>query len=267
MTVSGRRNFSVAVVMPAYHAEKTITKALESIFHQSIQPCDVWIVDDHSSDATVAVARHFISERCLPNWHIIPQSTNVGPGVARHIGIMASSADYIALLDSDDEWLPIHLERSIYWIEEYGLELFGGQFGDLDLMDSERIYFVSRRTLLFKNPFKTSSAVFSRQIYLQAGGFDAASRYSEDYLLWLRMCLGQHCKAAVSTSAHAKYAPEAAAQFTRLTKHLWKMEKAELSNYKTLFAERKIGGFEYLLACQFSLIKYAWRIFIAMVLR
>lgn len=94
-----------SVVIPSYNRAGFISATLESVFAQSHTAAEIIVVDDGSSDGTVAeVARHGKQVRLLP-------IANSGAAFARHHGVLASSATHIAFCDSDDLWAPDHLAR------------------------------------------------------------------------------------------------------------------------------------------------------------
>ncbi len=104
----------VSVVVPAYNRQKTIRRCINSIIAQTVSPMEIIVVDDGSTDGTVKVLESMDCE-CLK---IIKQN-HKGAQVARNLGILNARGEYIAFLDSDDEWLPEMLEREItYLIKE-----------------------------------------------------------------------------------------------------------------------------------------------------
>jgi succinoglycan biosynthesis protein ExoU len=94
---------SVCVIIPAWNAEKTIGRAINSALDQK-EVDEVFVVDDASTDATVAVA----SASCdgTQRLRVIRQAQNSGPSAARNLAIAQSTAPYLAILDSDDFFLP-----------------------------------------------------------------------------------------------------------------------------------------------------------------
>ena len=89
-----------SVVIPAYNAAKTLEEALSSILGQSPPPAEIIVVDDGSTDATIAVAR-----RIAPS-AIVTSQTNQGCGAATNVGILMAASPILAFLDADDIWLP-----------------------------------------------------------------------------------------------------------------------------------------------------------------
>ena len=106
---SQMRNYSIAVVIPAYNAELYICDALDSIMLQSRRPEQIIIVDDGSTDHTLERIhnwqRQYNGELCLL------QQSHSGVSAARNTGIQHTTADLIAFLDADDLFLSHHLEQ------------------------------------------------------------------------------------------------------------------------------------------------------------
>jgi glycosyltransferase involved in cell wall biosynthesis len=89
-----------------FNAERFLAQALDSALAQTSRDIEIIVVDDGSTDASAAIADHYAAS--YPNLHVIHQR-NQGLVAARNAGLAAASADYFALLDADDIWLPCHL--------------------------------------------------------------------------------------------------------------------------------------------------------------
>jgi glycosyltransferase involved in cell wall biosynthesis len=96
------RTVPVSVVIPAYNSERMLQRALQSVLVQRPAPAEIVVVDDASTDGTAAVAEEMGAR-------VIRHERNLGEGAARNSGIAAATQPWVALLDSDDEWLPHHL--------------------------------------------------------------------------------------------------------------------------------------------------------------
>ncbi|MEO6002498.1 MAG: glycosyltransferase family A protein [Opitutus sp.] len=105
----------VSVIIPAYNRETTIRRAVDSVLSQTYLQIEVIVVDDGSTDSTVAALSGYDARV-----RVICQK-NAGPSAARNAGIRASHGAIIAFLDSDDEWLPSKLDHQI--------KLMTGEFG------------------------------------------------------------------------------------------------------------------------------------------
>jgi glycosyltransferase involved in cell wall biosynthesis len=108
----------VSIILPTYNREDTIRRAIASVQAQTFSDWELIVVDDGSSDGTVALI-----EGCDPRLKLIRQQ-NQGTAGARNTALRASSGAYIAFLDSDDEWLPHHLELCVAFLEAHPEEGF-----------------------------------------------------------------------------------------------------------------------------------------------
>lgn len=110
----------VSIILPTYNRADTIRRAIESVQAQTFQNWELIVVDDGSTDSTAALVAH-LDPRITLIWQ-----TNRGFAEARNAGIRASTGNYLAFLDSDDEWLPHHLELCLAFLEAFPGEHFVG---------------------------------------------------------------------------------------------------------------------------------------------
>lgn len=103
------KNITISVVMTAYNASETIIQAIESVIASTHKDWELIIVNDSSTDDTLAKAEALAhtDERI----RIITHTTNQGAGMARRTGIEASSGDYVITIDSDDSITPSFLSN------------------------------------------------------------------------------------------------------------------------------------------------------------
>jgi glycosyltransferase involved in cell wall biosynthesis len=99
-------NSPISVVIPVYNGERFLAAALESVFAQTTLPAEVVVVDDGSTDASVAVARTFPGVTLLELPHR-------GVSAARNAAVSRASGGYLAFLDADDIWAATKLERQL----------------------------------------------------------------------------------------------------------------------------------------------------------
>jgi glycosyltransferase involved in cell wall biosynthesis len=175
----------VCVVIPAYNRERMLRRALASVHAQTAPPVELVVVDDASTDRTAAVAEELGAR-------VIRHGQNRGEGAARNSGIAAATQPWIALLDSDDEWLPHHLET--LWSARDGHVLLACsalRCGENPARD--RVHGAAGGPLLLRspadivypeNPVPVSAAMFRREVALAAGGYgDRAHCADFDFLL------------------------------------------------------------------------------------
>jgi glycosyltransferase involved in cell wall biosynthesis len=165
---------SVTAVIPAYNAEHIVADAIQSALDQTYEISEIIVVDDGSSDNTSGVAARF------PKTKVIRQA-NGGPGAARNTGVNAASSDWIALLDSDDIWLPHKTEVQLRFITDDAGVVHANQF--------DPIHF---GTLWHRQAHVTpSGALVRKRALLDVGGFEESRTVIgvEDLNLWLKIAL------------------------------------------------------------------------------
>jgi glycosyltransferase involved in cell wall biosynthesis len=113
----------VSVIMPTYNRRQTIQAAIASVQRQTFQDWELIVVDDGSRDGTASVI-----DGSDPRLVLIRQE-NQGVNAARNAAMLRARGRYIAFLDSDDEWLPHHLELSVAFFRAFpGEDFLSGEF-------------------------------------------------------------------------------------------------------------------------------------------
>lgn len=120
----------ISVILPAYNAEKTITKALTSILRQSYQNLEILIYDDASSDTTKLIIQSIILNE--PRAKLFGDIKNMGVGYARNYLLQKTKGDYFAFLDSDDEWGKMKIEQQIKFMMHNDLEICSSYYSIVD---------------------------------------------------------------------------------------------------------------------------------------
>ncbi len=181
----------VSVIIPAYNAERTLKEPLESLLAQTYGDWQAVIVDDGSSDGTLALAEDYA--RRDQRFSVIAQD-NAGVSVARNTGIAAARHDWLLFLDADDTVAP-----------EY-LELMTGALARDDSLDAVHCGWCSLtprgyRTCLcipkiegdlFEElavdwQFAIHACVVRKSLVEEVGGFEPGLTTSEDWDLWQRV--------------------------------------------------------------------------------
>lgn len=94
----------ISVIIPTYNREELLPRALRSAISQSATPAEVLVVDDGSDDNTREVVKEIAASADMEIRYLY--QPNRGPAAARNRGIRAASSEYLAFLDSDDEFHP-----------------------------------------------------------------------------------------------------------------------------------------------------------------
>ena len=101
----------VSVIIPLYNAELYIGRCLESIINQSYKDVEIILVDDVSTDSSVAVAESYKAKH--PSIKIIRHTVNQGSMISRRDGYMAATGEYLMYVDADDALMPDALEKLV----------------------------------------------------------------------------------------------------------------------------------------------------------
>lgn len=248
---------TVSVVIPVYNGQDTVVHALRSVQHQTSPPAEVIVVDDGSFDETGRIVSDFLLDNRLAGWRLIQQSNN-GPAGARNAGIRAAKGQHIALLDADDEWTPEKLARSMASVKAFGLDIIGAPLPRGSGARGNGCCLIDKRSMLFRNPYFTSTVVFSRDAYFQVGGFNLTQRYSEDYRLWLAFAW-RGKRAGLMDDACAMYRPARNVSLG-LSSRRWRMETGEIDNYLWLYRSGLINVSLFGAASTVSFAKFLRRL-------
>lgn len=110
---AGESLSSVSVVIPAFNAARYVGEALQSVVEQRYAPIEILLVDDGSTDETVAFVRSK-----FPQVRIISQP-NAGVAAARNTGLQYATGELICLLDADDGWYPGKLHAQVAYLQHH----------------------------------------------------------------------------------------------------------------------------------------------------
>ena len=180
----------ISVIIPTWNRAERLAAALTSVFQQSVAVHEVIVVDDGSTDNTrEMVARRFAGVRYI-------YQENRGVSSARNVGIRQATGDWIALLDSDDRWLPDKLERQQQLIRAHpGYKLCHSN--EIWIRNGKRVNAMKKHAKqggwIFRHclplcAISPSAVLIQKNIFTDIGLFDESLPACEDYDLWLRIC-------------------------------------------------------------------------------
>lgn len=124
-------NPTISVIIPAFNRSDTILRCIESVKNQSLRVNEIIVIDDCSTDNTMEILN------ALENITILHTSNNSGAQAARNLGIKAAKSDWIAFIDSDDEWLPEKIEKQINELKKVNLDPMTVVHGDCIIDDKK----------------------------------------------------------------------------------------------------------------------------------
>ncbi len=228
----------VSVIIPTRDRSNLVCRALESVYGQTTPPREVIVVDDGSTDGTAEIVSRRFPEATLLT------SGGAGVSAARNYGISGSSGEWIALLDSDDEWLPSKLERQ--------RDALARQPG-LYVCHTDEIW-VRRGVRV--NPKKKhakhgghifehclplccmspSSMLLHRRVLDDVGLFDETLPVCEDYDLWLRIT-ARYPVVLVDEALVVKYG----GHDDQLSRRFWGMDRFRIRAIENILASAALS--------------------------
>lgn len=182
---------AVSVIIPTYNRAQLVTRAIRSALEQSFDDLEVLVVDDASTDNTIETVAGIAD----PRIRYLRQPFNQDVSAARNRGLRAAQGDFIAFLDSDDEWLPGKLEAQIARFREAPDSVGLVYTGSITRFDDgkERVFLPEHRgdvfrEILLKNITDAGSAsvMIRRNVVRVVGFFDERIPAMEDYDYWIR---------------------------------------------------------------------------------
>jgi len=180
----------VSVLMTAHNREKYIAEAIESVLASTYADFELIIVDDGSSDQTVAIARKYELLDARIKVHI--NESNLGDYPNRNKAVSLSSGKYLKYLDSDDLIYPHGLAAFTEWMEKNPTAALGVCSNEINPLnpfphllsprESYRRHFFEQGFL----EFGPSGVIIRKDAFIEAGGF-SGKRYVGDQECWLKI--------------------------------------------------------------------------------
>lgn len=208
----------ISAIIPVYNRETVIQRAIISVINQTIKDWEIIIWNDGSSDGTLEKVKEIEDARvrCY-------SAPNIGVAGARNQAVAKARGEWIAFLDSDDEWLPEKLETQIRVLKEYphldfiftsayrGLDASGNHlisipeqkiftFGFKSIKLTDQVYEITENLAesIFNFALTIPTVLIRKSTFEKVGGFNESLRNSEDREFWWRVILGG-AKVAVIT--------------------------------------------------------------------
>jgi glycosyltransferase involved in cell wall biosynthesis len=223
----------LSVIIPLYNSKDTIIDTINSVVNQTYKEVlEIIVINDGSTDGSEKLVEDFIANNKTSRIIKLINQPNSGVSSARNRGIKESSGEYIAFLDSDDEWHPKKLEIVMNLMKENNINFLGHSYtleNNFDkTFENKILKKVSFLQLLFKNFATTPSIVMKREI---CSYFDEDMTHTEDHELWLRVAL-KHNVYYVDLPLVKLGRP----QLTEggLSANRWAMRKGEIQMYKNI---------------------------------
>jgi glycosyltransferase involved in cell wall biosynthesis len=192
----------VSIIVPTFNRANFITRAITSIVNQTYKDLEIIVIDDGSTDDTKSIVKSLSKETNVPIKYY--RKENGGCASARNKGLEYSNGEFIAFLDSDDEWVPSALETLLSKIIQSHADFVYSPAIEVSENGREKINYpiaagspdeLSVKHFQFPN-LRNGSLLFSKNVFSIAGGMDENLKYDEDSDFFQRVAI--RCKGAYS---------------------------------------------------------------------
>ncbi len=230
----------LSIIIPTFNRQPVLSRAINSVMRQSYlsdrSDWELILVDDGSTDSTEAWARD-----TYPNLVYLKQD-NAGVSAARNQGLRQACGEWIALLDSDDEWLAHKLETQFALIDQTGLKVCHTE--EIWIRDGVRVNQMNKHRKvggwIFERclplcAMSPSSIVIHRDVFECVGEFDESLPACEDYDLWLKISC-QYEVAYVEQACINKYGGHA----DQLSRQHWGMDRFRVLALENLLTQNSV---------------------------
>jgi glycosyltransferase involved in cell wall biosynthesis len=166
---------SVSVIVPVWNCERFLAAALKSVYAQNHPKIELIVIDDASTDSSVAIAKQ-------QGATVLEQTHNQGAAAARNRGLEVAQGDLIAFLDADDLWAEHKLHKQLAALEQHP-ELMGvGSYVEAFGQDFSQSSVVLETFLPC-----LGTAIFFRDVFTKVGVLDETFKMAEDLDWFLRL--------------------------------------------------------------------------------
>jgi len=227
----------LSIIIPTFNRLNVLERAIDSVLSQTyLKQAVEWeliLVDDGSTDGTQSwVKEHY------PNVVYLRQN-NLGVSAARNTGLGQARGEWIALLDSDDEWLPHKLAQQFQLLDQSKLKVCHTE--EVWIRDGVRVNQMNKHRKvggwIFERclplcAMSPSSIVIHRNVFEHTGLFDTSLPACEDYDLWLKIS-SRYEVAYVEQACINKYGGHS----DQLSRQHWGMDRFRVIALENLLTE------------------------------
>ena len=261
-----KANQQISVIIPMYNAENTVMKALDSVRLQKGDfVFEIIVVNDGSTAASRNVVVNYRKQNPQMNIILLDQP-NSGVSKARNAAMEVSGGEYIALLDSDDEWLSEKTERQMPYLvnDEENIDFISSRRRNHKIqfpyvVGKNSFAEITFRKIMLRNEAQPSTVIFKRKILENTGFFDPNQRYAEDINYWLRISKNNRMyildeELVIAGGGKRTFG------VSGLSANLPEMEKGFQKNLREMLSNDRITRVEYVLYFIYFRIKFVIRV-------
>lgn len=187
-------NETVSVIVPVYNAQRCIADTIMSVINQTYNNWELWLVDDGSSDESVAIMKQYESDKI----HVVANEQGKGAADARNYGVKCALGRYIAYLDADDLWSTDKLEKQLDFMRtnDAAFSFTGYEFADENGVGTGTIVKVPAR-MNYKAAIKNTT-IFTSTVIFDLAKLSKEDIYmpkvvSEDSATWWKVLKKGYC--------------------------------------------------------------------------
>lgn len=258
---------NISVVIPMYNSAATIAAVIDSVISQTYQePLEIIVVNDGSTDGCEKIVEQLIENNQNNRTIRLIDKPNGGVSSARNMGIREASGDWIALLDSDDIWLPEKLEKQVAEIAKNQDILFIGTNRNNEVYPyfgkkAQRLYTLNAKEMLIKWWPSTPTVMFHKGVFEHVGGYDEQLMGVEDGDFWLR-CANKYKIYVLNDFLVETGFGKRSFGESGLSSNILTMHKGEILALKGALKRKQVNILEYLGFYAWLTLKYIRRVII-----
>lgn len=227
----------VSIITPSFNSVRFIAETIQSVQKQTYQKWEMIIVDDCSTDQTVAIIEQFaLNDNRISLFQL---QKNSGAGIAREMALLKAKGNYIAFLDADDLWKPLKLEKQLQFLKENKVPFTFSFYDCIDEVGNslnkrvEAPRNLSYRQLFFCNYVGNLTGIYEVNHFGKIA--ISSTRKRQDWMVWLTI---------LKKMKKAKPVPESLA-FYRIRNNSLSASKIDLLKHN-FAVYRSFHGFNYI---------------------
>ncbi len=188
--IKEKKEFKVSVVIPTYNRVSYLGRAITSVLKQSYPVNEIIVIDNGSTDQTLSfIKKNFTRIRVITE-------KKRGVSFARNLGIKNCKYNWIAFLDSDDEWITDKIEKQFVLLKERNFKYQFIHTNEIwiknGMLKNQKKKHLKKGGYIFEDcldicKISPSSVLIKKELFDKYGLFDNKFKVCEDYELWLRI--------------------------------------------------------------------------------